>query len=978
MLWNKSQLNETNGQFKIKYLSSYITSNNLLLELININLFPIPIYENILLPIENLLNFTDYQALIENIQHFYGEFYSDFLSDYDAKMSKDMGVVNTPEQVIDFIVQAVDYFLREKEWRIGTEYIKADGILDKRIFYLDPASGTMGFTANMMKFAYQILYKKISSMSIYQGLPENEISSKVKDEFNNWIFSKDVPIPDYIFKSDYDEYRIKRPYFLENVSAFEILLAPYIIGFIRTLLQAEELGAHIDYNIHRPNLYLYNTLMSIPHGIRLDENDRINWSLVLKELHKFLNFNNLPLRKEIETSFRIRHDHNIMVIWGNPPYNVSSQNDTAWINELIKDYMSQEVLTREEGKPPIKEITGLKSMNDDAIKFHRFAQWKICKNIGQGIVAYISNGYFIDGLAARGMRRILREVYDEIWVLNLYGNKDRLPPNTTKDENVFGNKCGRSIAITFMIRYPPHRHVDKECKIMYSEITGSKEEKLHWLKSNSIQSIEWVEVRNRLDHEFTPLNVSIDLYDKYNAFPPITDLFYMNGQALITGRDSLVINVDKNRLIHTLERFYNKDFNNNFTKYKYKKNKNTTEIGRKYSDEEVSFNDSADWNITEALKEDKETVIKYVHPFLFRAFDIQYINYYLKNLTRPRFNILQYLLPFQENIALIVNRGMNNTNASSLFITETLTHNKVMEGQGGQNSYVFPLLINYSELKDDFNRPKIAKDTNINQKLKKLIKYRFSDDDLFYYVHAILQTPMFRNIFNSLITQDFPRIPFPNDKSLFSKFVQYGKKLAILQLVKYTELITNYSENKPIYNLINDLKDENPLRMSDTAINTELLERMGENILKIGKFYFEGEDSEIIDSSGNLINYKIYFNHDEKQVFWIDGISRPCWEYEVGGKQIIKEWLNIRQFSEMPKKKYINRHISVEELTYLRLMISSIKNILNVQNDLNSDFKLILDDLLLFSLNDLKELNRNNTFNKDEKLRPKELHKFKG
>ena len=125
----------------------------------------------------------------------------------------------------------------------------------------------------------------------------------------------------------------------------------------------------------------------------------------------------------------------LMVVLGNPPYSVSSSNKGAWIQSLIADYK-----------------TGLNekklNLDDDYIKFIRYGQYFIEKN-GEGILAYISNNSFIDGITHRQMRRHLLTTFDKVYILDLHGNtkKKETAPDGGKDENVFDIMQGVSINI---------------------------------------------------------------------------------------------------------------------------------------------------------------------------------------------------------------------------------------------------------------------------------------------------------------------------------------------------------------------------------------------------------------------------------------------------------------------------------------------------------------------------------------------------
>jgi predicted helicase len=126
------------------------------------------------------------------------------------------------------------------------------------------------------------------------------------------------------------------------------------------------------------------------------------------------------------------------VILGNPPYSGHSSNKGQWISEKIKDYY-----------PPNEK--NVKWLQDDYVKFIRFAQAKIDEN-GEGVVGFITNNAYLDNPTFRGMRQSLMKSFDEIFILDLHGNvmqKEKCPDGS-KDENVFNIRQG--VAVTFLIK----------------------------------------------------------------------------------------------------------------------------------------------------------------------------------------------------------------------------------------------------------------------------------------------------------------------------------------------------------------------------------------------------------------------------------------------------------------------------------------------------------------------------------------------
>ncbi len=89
-----------------------------------------------------------------------------------------------------------------------------------------------------------------------------------------------------------------------------------------------------------------------------------------------------------------------------------------------------------------------KWLNDDYVKFLRFAQWRI-ERTGHGVLAFITNHGYLDNPTFRGMRQSLMQSFDEIHVLNLHGNskKKERAPDGGKDENVFDIQQGVAIGI---------------------------------------------------------------------------------------------------------------------------------------------------------------------------------------------------------------------------------------------------------------------------------------------------------------------------------------------------------------------------------------------------------------------------------------------------------------------------------------------------------------------------------------------------
>jgi predicted helicase len=184
--------------------------------------------------------------------------------------------------------------------------------------------------------------------------------------------------------------------------------------------------------------YILNNLYGIEKEMSLHAVACLKMAHFLQSLNLWLHANerfNLYWADALENSTgNVRFN----VILGNPPYSGHSSNKGQWISEKIKDYY-----------PPNEK--NVKWLQDDYVKFIRFAQEKIDEN-GSGVVGFITNNAYLDNPTFRVMRKSLMSSFDEIFILNLHGNamqKEKCPDGS-KDENVFNIRQGT--AITFFIK----------------------------------------------------------------------------------------------------------------------------------------------------------------------------------------------------------------------------------------------------------------------------------------------------------------------------------------------------------------------------------------------------------------------------------------------------------------------------------------------------------------------------------------------
>ena len=316
-------------------------------------------------------------------------FYETFLAEYDPKLRKSRGVWYTPEPVVNFIVRAVDDILK-------TEFGLSQGLADTSKTKIKvPVQGSK-----------KIMEKEVHKVQILDPATGTGtfLAEVVKHIYNNNFKSMQGAWSTYV-END----------LIPRLNGFELLMASYSMAHLKLDMLLSETGYKPTKN-QRFNIYLTNSL---------EEHHQDTGTL-------FSNW----LSSEANEANHIKRDTPVMVVIGNPPYSVSSSNKSEWIKKLMIDF-----------KKDLNE-KNIQPLSDDYIKFIRYGEYFINKT-GEGILAYISNNSFIDGIIHRQMRKHLLETFDKVYILDLHGNakKKETTPDGSPDKNVFDIMQGVSINI---------------------------------------------------------------------------------------------------------------------------------------------------------------------------------------------------------------------------------------------------------------------------------------------------------------------------------------------------------------------------------------------------------------------------------------------------------------------------------------------------------------------------------------------------
>jgi predicted helicase len=329
-------------------------------------------------------------------------------------MRKDRGVYYTPVEVVQIQVKLIAELL---EKQFGSDY----SFVDPKVVTLDPAAGTGTYILAALHHGLdQIARDKGAGMR----------AAAATNAAN-------------------------------NLYAFEILVGPYAVAHLRLTQQILAEGGQLpEDEVH---VFLTDTLES-PHEIPPQ------LPLLYKELGE-----------EHKRAQKVKAETTVLVCIGNPPYDRQLIDSTQVDIEKRKGGW---VRYGDEGQEKagilqdfIKPLTPLglglhaKSLYNDYVYFWRWALWKVFDKAGPGIVSFITASSYLRGPGFSGMRQVMRQIFDELWIIDLEG--DNL--GTRKSENVFSIQT--PVAIAIGVRY--HNPQPKIPAIVhYSKIEGTQIEKL--------------------------------------------------------------------------------------------------------------------------------------------------------------------------------------------------------------------------------------------------------------------------------------------------------------------------------------------------------------------------------------------------------------------------------------------------------------------------------------------------------------------
>ena len=641
-------------------------------------------------------------------------FYEDFLTAYDPAQRKAKGVWYTPQPVVRFIVRAVDHLLHRDfgltegladASRVSRKVVEAQAVdrrtadhrkrVDRsfhRVQILDPATGTGTFLAEAVRL----------------------VRSRFEGREGLW--------QDYVERD-----------LLPRLAGFELLMASYAVAHLKLDLLLEQTG-YRHRSDRRLHVYLTNSLES-------PADERTLFDQLFSE--------------EAEAANRVKRDAPVMVMMGNPPYSVSSQNRGEWITNLLRTYKTEPGSPNQTGPlSPLKE-RNIQPLSDDYIKFIRLAHYYIERN-GEGIIAYITNNSYLDGIIHRGMRWQLLTAFDRIYIVDLHGNAKKHETTATgaKDENVFNIQQGVCIALFVRTKQKAKGEL---ARVFHHDLYGERSNKFTFLDTHTLADITWQELTPSAPYYFFT-SMDLSKQNEYDQGFGINELFNVSLHGPKSHRDHFAIAFTQEEATQRIKDLLDT-------------NKTNEELRKEYQ-----LKDNRDWKFDEArhdLKGNEKAV-----ECLYRPFDRRYMLYgsFAFDYLRPQLN--DHLL--HPNYALLFTKQTKEQ--FSCFVT-----NRPL----GQHKIVTPYDVSYASplflYKADGTPPVPNFRPEVVARIEQGLGEKAEPLELFDYIYAVLHSPRYRERYREMLRIDFPRVPYPADATAYHRLADIGARLRRTHLMEDAE-----------------------------------------------------------------------------------------------------------------------------------------------------------------------------------------------
>jgi hypothetical protein len=865
-----------------------------------------------------VLNRVDRASFFSNFEesHAVQYFYEPFLQAFDPELRKQLGVWYTPPEIVKYMVERVDTVLRQE---LGLPL----GLADKNVYVLDPCCGTGSYLVEVL----------------------DRIHRTLKERGENGLTA-----------SDLKEAAQKR------VFGFEILPAPFVVSHLQLGLLLQKLGVPLSdgapaqvfgpllshaipvlgaasaavapgfsparaalrgatYGPERVAVFLTNSLTGweLPKGPKQH--------LIFPEMEQ-----------ERDAAEYVKQQAKILVVLGNPPYNGFAGVAVAEERDLTNAY-------RTTNRAPAPQGQGL---NDLYVRFYRMAERRIVEMSGRGVVCFISNYSWLDGLSFTGMRERYLDAFDRVWIDCLNGDKyktGKLTPEGEPDPSVFstefnpeGIQVGTAIALLACSAAVPAVEKEKRQRdaggtaIRFRHLWGkTKRQQLLETATQGGQSLyEELKPSLELGLPFAPGHVGT----AYLAWPLLPDLFPVFFAGVNTKRDDLVIDIDRGRLAERMEKYFDPDVSH----------EEMRRICPRALQPTARFEARA---VREYLQK-RGFIPANVFRHCYRPFDLRWLYYEHETRLLGEKSPDYFPHAFEGNVWIVSQQKPRREWSRPQFIRSLGSLDLMDRGASCIPLYLKPggpsrTLLPAQEQEDPRTLPDGSSFNASNAMMRYLSGAADPRDvpDAFYHAVAILHSPAYHNENAGALRQDWPRIPLPDSKELLLASGALGRKIAAL-----LDTETPFDVGAPLG--VPWVGQAPPLQKIavPTRVDGKALDEAKDLAVTAG-WGHAGKGGVTMPGKGRLIERD--YTPEERDIvlgdrtcdvylndvaYW-KNIPLRVWGYTIGGYQVIKKWLSYRE------EKLLGRPMTKDEVRWVQEMARRIAAILLLEPALDENYRAV-------------------------------------
>ena len=691
--------------------------------------------------------------------------------------------------------------------------------------------------------------------------------------------------------------RVKRAA-TERVFGFEIMPAPFVVAHLQVGLTMQDLDAPLtDDGSERAGIFLTNALTG--------------WE---PSTTKPLLFP--ELEEERDRAERVKQEKPILVILGNPPYNGFAGMAVDEERELSDAYRSTKRVRRPEGQ----------GLNDLYVRFFRMAERRIAEKTGQGVICFISNYSWLDGLSFTGMRERYLDAFDAVRIDNLHGDRiiSEYAPDGKTSETVFalrgqspGIKVGTSISLFSKSEAGANPLTGGRVRYRDFHQARADERRRALLDSLNAAQIDdgysILEPNLRLGLPFKPMAVNDEWFD----WPALPELFPVSFPGVKTSRDGFLVDVDLDRLQERIGDYFDAALSHEEIARRYPGVMKTT----------ARFNARAVRNALLARGgPDEAGFIRYA----YRPFDNRWL-YWEKDtklLDEKRSDYRPHV--FDGNLWLVLQNKARPDLSPPLAISNIGDLNQMNSGV-----YCVPAFLGNDGLGNTDNLRQ--RRSNLSSSAQSYLQRHDTNVmDLFHHVITVLHDPTYNRFNAGALRAEGPRIPLPGwpngeTKSAAETLAQSaGRGRRLAQLLDSDVSVPGVTQGPLCPGIASIAVPSTKDGRNMTAENFALTVGWGhfgqnDNVMP-GKGYlverpFAPQERTVMGDALSVLGETTFDVYLNAHAFWRN-IPAAVWTYRLGGYQVLKKWLSYRE------RRVLGRMLRPEEVQHLANIARRIAEIL--------------------------------------------------